>query len=398
MSASNLLVLKTAVNTRAPLSERMPPVQSHDNIVPSLFSLHRTISTTCDEAYNSIPANTDASAGNHYLAEMRRRRQELLNSTMQGNSSPCKSGIASPSERVAPSPKSEGQENGVCDVTQESVVCTGAGAPALVSTRHMPGEWITEKQASNMVRHPSPMRDFYSTARKVERADDDRRGGLVGNTQRTVDIMRKRANEPILCPKPDIFPVFPTLHHEVDTDEKGRPARSCLDIVDCQQLTSVSEHGFGYASGPIDRLASQGDLPRQLAVQQRVITNMGTLNPLFAGTAKAQKYAIPNYTGHVPAHPRNVAAMLGNDDCPLRKWSKSYLTLAVHGSGANDIKYHRNPLVRNRSGVRAPQPKIPKPKTEEQIRMTMEGTMLLVPHTMVTPAEKLMNIHVKRQR
>lgn len=381
-----MITLKTAVNTRAPLRERAVPLDRDKRLVPSQSSLHHGIYTTFDEAYGSAPARTDPSQGNHYLT--------LLRSVRCGAN---KTNEATADTKTTVDDKACGGEmkpRGHLEGTMKSSVASLFDG---VATRHSPSEWITEQQASSQSVRPVAQRDFYSTARRVERIDDDMRSGLVGNTQRTVDIMRKRATSPTLCPNPDVFPVFPAQRRLLDTDADGRCARSCLDIVDCQRLAPPSENHLGFEYAPLERLAPKLPVSPAVAVQQRLITDMSSSMPLFAGTAKVQKYAIPRYAGHVPSFPRNVDALHGNDTCPLRKWSKSYVTLATVGCGTDAGRRNKNPLVRNRSGTKAPETKPMKPKTSEVIKMTVEGSMLQTTLTQLTDAEQTLNTRVDKK-
>ncbi|EKF27876.1 hypothetical protein MOQ_008389 [Trypanosoma cruzi marinkellei] len=384
------ITLKTAVNTRAPLSDRVSWRRQVNEAVSSKTALHRGIQTTYDAAYSSVPARTDPSAGNRFLS--------LLRSQVG----------------AAGSGESAHLENGTVPVAEEQLQCERkqpeASQPSSPSrpkedlresrslrcfepvlTRHMPSEWETEQQASSRNVLPFMSHGFYSTARKIEREDDDRRSGLVGNTQRTVDIMRKRANNPLLCPAANNYHNFRPVRPPCVTDESGRPANYCLDIVDCTHRVPTTEEQLGFDMDPIARLPNAENLSQALDVQRRVITHMGTSHPLFLGTAKVMETALPKYTGHAPTHPRNIAAIHGNDTDPLRLWSKSFMTLAEHGGGVDARTNCKNPLVRKRGGIRAPQSKELPPKSEKGIRSTVEGSMLQATLKDTLPAEHAIN-------
>ncbi|RNF20916.1 uncharacterized protein Tco025E_03621 [Trypanosoma conorhini] len=376
----NAVTLKTAVNTRAPLSERVARKQQQrrsEESVSAGSALHRGIHTTYDAAYSSVRARTDPSEGNYYLTLLR----------SQGAASAAAAAAAakgtSPTPKKSPPPPSA--------PTEEVRGGGNSRFVAPVTTIHPPSAWETEQQASSREVRPVAPRDFYSTARKLERADDDQRSGLVGNTQRTVDIMRKRANNPVLCPAAATYRTFRPVRPRCDTDESGRPARYCLDIVDCTQLAPPTEEQLGFDAGPLARLPDAATLSQALPVQQRVITRMGTSNPLFVGTAKAMETAIPNYTGYAPTHPRNIAALRGNDTDPLRVWSKSFMTLAEHGGGVDSRTNCTNPLVRRRGGARARPTKELPPKSDKSISSTVEGSMLRATLHDTLPEERAIN-------
>lgn len=373
------VTLKTAVNTRAPLSERVPRSKRNqaENIVSATTALHHGIHTTYDAAFGSVPARTDPSHGNVYLASLRSR--QLRSATTDKTGSPC--GVDTRLGSLSMSRHEKSPSWGLKKVLESESVLT----------RHLPSEWTTEAQASSRAVLPAAPRDFYSTVRKIEREDDDQRGGLVGNTQRTVNIMRKRANDPQLCPALNVFRTFRPVRPPCETDASGHPARYCLDIVDCTQLAPPTEAQLGFDAGPIARLPDAAVLPQSLDVQERVITRMGTSKPLFGGTAKVKESALPLYGGHVPSHPKNIALQRGNDTDPRRIWSKSFMTLAEHGGGTDASTICKNPLVRSRKGTHARQQKELPPKSVKAICTTVEGSMLRATLTDTLPEERAMN-------
>ncbi|ESS64603.1 hypothetical protein TCDM_07290 [Trypanosoma cruzi Dm28c] len=384
------ITLKTAVNTRAPLSDRVSWRRQVNEVVSAKSALHRGIHTTYDAAYNFVPARTDPSDGNRFLSLLRSR----VGAAGSGKSAHLESGTAPvveehlQCERKQPAASQHSLPSQPEEELRES---SNLRFFEPVLTRHMPSEWETEQQASSRNVLPVVSHGFYSTARKIEHEDDDRRSGLVGNTQRTVDIMRKRASNPLLCPAANNYHSFRPVRPPCVTDESGRPASYCLDIVDCTQLAPTTEEQLGFDMGPIARLPNAATLSQALDVQQRVITHMGTSHPLFVGTAKVMETAVPNYTGHAPCHPRNIAAIRGNDTDPLRLWSKSFMTLAEHGGGVDAGNNCKNPLVRKRDGIRAPQSKELPPKSEKGIRSTVEGSMLQATLKDTLPAEHAIN-------
>nr|CCC90722.1 conserved hypothetical protein [Trypanosoma congolense IL3000] len=381
-----MIALKSAVNTRCALSERVPSPSRMEKLIPSLSSLHHGVYTTFDHAYGSAPVKSDPSRNNRYLTLVRLSHQQ-------------KQQDAGGLETITSVDDNKAVDNGARGCNDESTqsqpnLNTSMKKSNLsdgVVVRHNPCEWLTEKQASSALVQPMAVRDFYSTARKIERIDDDKRSGLVGNTQRTVDIMRKRAANPALCPPPDVFTVFPQQRRLLEIDSRGQYASNCLDIVDCQRPLPLSEQNMSYEKDPLERLAPCLPVSGSPNTQRRLLTRMSTSMPLFAGTAKAQKYTIPNYAGHVPSSERNISALHGNDSCVLRKWSKSYLTLATHGSGVDTACNGKNPLLRTRRGNKAPEAKVLKPKSAEVINMTVEGAMLQATLVQSTGSESLLN-------
>ncbi|KEG05377.1 hypothetical protein DQ04_22731000, partial [Trypanosoma grayi] len=187
------VALKTAVNTRAPLSERLPQPKRTDTIVPATSALHRSICTTYDAAYGSVPACTDPSDGNYYLTLLRSQRLAATGAGATAAEAPEGAAVPTAGDSVVGGTQRQLQQE------QHQFHLKRSKLMEAVSTRHLPHDWVTEQQASSCEVRPVAQCDFHSTARKIEREDDDRRGGLVGNTQRTVDIMRKRAHNPQLC-------------------------------------------------------------------------------------------------------------------------------------------------------------------------------------------------------
>ncbi|RNF10476.1 hypothetical protein TraAM80_01522 [Trypanosoma rangeli] len=381
------VTLKTAVNTRAPLCERVAwkQQQRSDEFVSAISALHRGIHTTYDAAYATVRARTDPSDDNRYLTLLRSRRATEAASSARG-------GGAGSTKELSHREQKESQAPLPSPPPTEAL--HGARRTRFVEpvfTRHMPSAWETEQQVSTRELLPVVSHNFYSTARKLEREDDDHRSGLVGNTQRNVDIMRKRANNPVLCPAANTYRTFRPVRPRCDTDENGRPARYCLDIVDCTQLAPPTEAQLGFDAGPITRLPGAATVSQTLPVQQRVITRMGTSHPLFIGTAKVLETAVPGYAGYVPSHPQNIASVRGNDTDPLRIWSNSFMTLAEHGGGIDARTSCKNPLVRRRGGTRARQAKELPPKSEKSISSTVEGSMLRATLHDTLPEECVMN-------
>ncbi|ESL09431.1 hypothetical protein TRSC58_02846 [Trypanosoma rangeli SC58] len=387
-SDPHAVTLKTAINTRAPLSERVARKQQQsDKFVSAISALHRGIHTTYDAAYATVRARTDPSDDNYYLTLLRSQRATAAASSAGGEGTGSTKELSHREQKQsqAPLPSLPHPPTEDLDGTRRSRFVEP------VFTRHMPSAWETEQQVSTRELLPVVSRNFYSTARKLEREDDDHRSGLVGNTQRTVDIMRKRANNPVLCPATNTYRTFCPVRPRCDTDENGRPARYCLDIVDCTQLAPPTEEQLGFDAGPITRLPGAATLSQTLPVQQRVITRMGTSHPLFIGTAKVMETAVPGYTGSVPSHPQNIAAVRGNDTDPLRIWSNSFMTLAEHGGGVDARTSCKNPLARKRGGTRARPAKELLPKSEKSISSTVEGSMLRATLHDTLPEERVMN-------
>lgn len=322
---------KTAVNTRASLASRLPKKTA--NVPHAGTSLHQKAETTYDATYTAAPADVETRA----------------------------TGLRAADAGGAPSSQSFAEE----EATQQR---------GYRAQYHPSSEWQSAAHAATRNVKPEQQLDFYSTARKVEQMDDDRRGGLVGSTQRSLEIRTKRAEDAALRPAAATFTqsqrrTTPSAVAEERHGAKG----NYLDLVECTHLKPRTEEQIGFSDAPLERLP--GDtLSQELAVQSKVISEMGTSRDFFRGSPKYLHDTPVGYAGHVPMAERNVSAIHHGDDAQ-RLFAKSHMTLAEHGGGAGLPTSGTRVVTSRRRGNTTQVQKALPPKSAEAINQTAEGRM-----------------------
>jgi len=113
----------------------------------------------------------------------------------------------------------------------------------------------------------------------------------------------------------------------------------------------------------------------------------------FRGYPKFVNQKPVSYAGHIPMHPRNLAAMTRemNIEDVRRSYSNSIMTLATHGGGVSSSVASRSLQARMRQGKNAPPNNVLNPRNDKTIRLMMEGDMLQTTLYDVTEKEKAMN-------
>ncbi|GET91749.1 hypothetical protein, conserved [Leishmania tarentolae] len=323
------VLCKTAVNTRASLASRLP--KKREEVPTASASLHRKIETTYDTAYVSHPARCFT--------------------------------------------KVHGADGATeCHLAADGTALA-SGEQTYTLHRHPTSAWeSTSHAATRNVQAQCPL-DFYASARKIEREDDDQRGGLVGRMQRSLDIRTKRAEDARLRPPtPTYNPIDPRSIPSAMSEEKFGARSNYLDIVECTQLKPETEEQIGYDSAPLSRLPC-GTLSQDLKVQSKVITQMGTSNELFCGTPKYLADTSVTYMGYVPIAKHNVPCINHGNDI-RRLFAKSTMTMSEHGGGVDIAVIGSSLVTRHRGGKNARAPRALEPKTPDVINQTVEGRML----------------------
>ncbi|CAJ1011552.1 hypothetical protein Q4I28_006865 [Leishmania naiffi] len=336
---------KTAVNRRSSLASRLP--KKRDEAPSTCGSLHRTVETTYDAAYAARPAGVLNNADSAHAA-------------MEG-------------VRAA-------------DGTAQA----NRGQPYILH-HHPTSAWESTSHAATRNLQAEQTLDFFASARKIEREDDDRRGGLVGCTQRSLDIRTKRAEDARLRPP---APVFRSIEARATppavAQEKFGVKSNYIDLVECTHLKPETEEQIGYDDAPLMRLPGE-TLSQDLKVQSKAITQMGTSHELFRGTPKYLADTSVSYMGHVPIADRNVSCIHHGDDA-RRLFAKSTMTMAVHGRGVDIAVIGSNLVTRHRGGKNAKAPRALPPKTPDIINRTVEGRMLQQTLYGTLERERQMNI------
>eukprot|EP00744_Colponema_vietnamica_P009686 GILI01013748.1.p1 GENE.GILI01013748.1~~GILI01013748.1.p1 ORF type:complete len:322 (-),score=26.35 GILI01013748.1:74-1006(-) len=203
--------------------------------------------------------------------------------------------------------------------TQNSYIRTGEDVPKRVHeprldmghTAVFDAKSTTQKSAHSGVSATDP--SFYSRARVEERKDDEVRHGLdtiptrsgAGRMQRTVDIMRKRENEPSLAP--------PTQSYETieRRQQNGVPPPTKLETVRFTYAMPKSTQQLDYRT-PVGQIP-QG-LSQAYATQRRAITESASSKDLFYSTTKATETVLPGYMAHIPSDEGTAAKLHGDSD------------------------------------------------------------------------------------
>lgn len=352
----SLVSQKTAVNARASLASRLPK-RREEAPAPS-YALHRTVETTYDDAYTAPPAHASSPA--------------------RGGQAAAQGGRNADGARVAA--KADGSGRG-----------QGVGGQTYVLDHHPSSAWeSTSHAAAENIQVVRP-HDFYASARKIEREDDDRRGGLVGRLQRTLDIRTKRAEDASLRPpSPTYEPMEVRQMPPALAQERYGATSNYLDLVECTQLKPNTEEQISYDVAPLARLPDKS-LSQELRVQSKAITHMSTSNELFRGTPKYLPDTAVSYVGHVPMAPCNVARINHGEDA-RRRFAKATMTMAEHGSGVDVAVIGANLAARHRGGKKARAPPPLQPKTAECINQTVEGRMLRQTFKGTLERERSMNL------
>ncbi|KAK7197280.1 hypothetical protein NESM_000674500 [Novymonas esmeraldas] len=356
---------KTAVNTRASLSTRLPRIREGPPVASA--SLHRKIETTYDAAFVVHPRTAFATAAAVHTGAGSSRTAPSITSTAAVAAAAAMGGTAADGTLQA----LEGQSYALL--------------------HHPTSAWeSTTHAAARNVQAERPT-DFYASARKIERDDDDRRGGLVGRVQRTLDIRTKRAEDANLRPPtPTYRRVERRVMQPALAQERFGVASNYLDLVECTQLKPDTEEQIGYDDAPLTRLP-EGRLSQDLSVQSKIITKMGTSNELFRGTPKYLEGTAVSYAGHVPMAERNASCIHHGNDA-RRLFAKSTMTMAEHGGGVDVAVVGTNLVARHRGGKNAKAPPALQPKSADTLNKTVEGRLLRQTFFGTLERERQMNL------
>lgn len=399
MNPSGDITLKTLVNTRASLASRVPKKKKEEPSAFSQISLHHSKETTYDIDYTPKELEEKniqmmVSSGAYRDGRFGNGRNSGLGGRNSGTSAGGLGG-------------SNGDGNG--RGSRGSNASNGAGGnggggagadnfPVEENFYYSPYKTVShpsslwESEAHAATRHVQPVQqlDFYSNVRKIEAKDDEERGGLVGSIQRSMEVAAKRATDPQMrMADPHYVMAHPCEFPVVAAHERQILKKNYLDLVECEHLDPDTEQQIGYNAQPETRLPGL-DLSQEHSVQSKAITRMGTSEELFRGFPKYTNDKPVTYAGHIPYHPRNLAAMHGDPDC-RREYAKSIMTLATHGGGVDSSVTAKSIRARMRRGKNAPALQMLKPKTDNTIRETTEGNMLQQPFHNTTERERQMN-------
>lgn len=178
---------------------------------------------------------------------------------------------------------------------------------------------------------------FFSRVRAEERRDDEARHGLdsvpsrsgAGRMQRTVDIMRRRENDPTFAPSRESY-------EAVDRrTPNGIPPPTRLESVRFTYAMPRSSHQMDYK-------APEGQVPAALSplfgTQRRVITECATSRDLFYATTKARAAVLPGYMSHVPGDEGTLSMMQGEHDVLRRYAQAGHMAAAKPGSIAAPVR------------------------------------------------------------
>lgn len=381
MNPSGDITLKTLVNTRASLASRVPKQKKEEPNAFSQISLHHSKETTYDIDYT--PKEVDATNIQMMVSSGAYRDGRFGNGSRN-------SGTDAGNGRGSLGSNSKNGADG-----------TGVGADYKAedsyyyspykTVSHPSLLWESEAHAATRNVQPVQQLDFYSNVRKIEAKDDEERGGLVGSIQRSMEVAAKRATDPQMkMPEPHYVRAHPCEFPVVAAHERQILKKNYLDLVECEHLDPDTEQQIGYNAQPETRLPGL-DLSQEHSVQSKAITRMGTSEELFRGYPKYTNDKLVTYAGHIPYHPRNLAAMHGDPDC-RREYAKSTMTLATHGGGVDSSVTAKSIRARMRRGKNAPALQMLKPKTDNTIRETTEGNMLQQPFRDTTDRERQINV------
>eukprot|EP00758_Cryptobia_borreli_P002290 Tbor_TRINITY_DN2920_c0_g1::TRINITY_DN2920_c0_g1_i1::g.1201::m.1201 len=267
------LSLKTGVNTRTPLSERLEPIQSKPVDVFKSYSYKKGMDSS---------TYSQASVGSYVQSATdipKREKEPGLGVTMDL------------SERTKYSVKTAGLNSTYgaveigCDPT------------------------------------------FFSRIRRIEREDDAIRHGLetirtrsgASQMQRTVDIMRKRETHPDFNPPKE---KFSTIQRR---SLNGVPHATALEKVRFTYEMPNSSHQNDFR-------IPMGYLPLELDqcnnVQRRIISETASGKAMFTGTPKSRADVLPGYMAHVPSNISNFRQIQGDADV-LRAYSRSGISIGA---------------------------------------------------------------------
>lgn len=389
------------VNTRASLESRLPrkkvvPQVDYDG--PSL-ALHHTKESTYDVDYvpYSLSSVTGLKASQENLNEKSNHRSgsKALSSSRNDNSgaendkSAGEVGQQKDDGNVGSSIVGGGGVDGNSSSLKPPFAYAGAHKVRVEPS----SQWESEAHAATRGVLPEQSLDFFSTVRKIEARDDELRGARVGSVQRSVEIETKRATDPIMRrPEPKYSVLQPSAFPIIAAHERQIVKKNYLDLVECQHLDPDTEQQIGYDRAPTERLPGL-DLSQDHPTQSKAITRMATSEELFRGYPKFVNQKPVSYAGHIPMHPRNLAAMTRerNEEDLRRSYSNSIMTLATHGGGVYSSVASRSLQARMRQGKNAPPNNVLKPRNDETIRRMVEGDMLQTTLYNATEEEKAMN-------
>jgi hypothetical protein len=217
----------------------------------------------------------------------------------------------------------------------EYVAPADADAPAITMASHRSAAHsMSEAYATN------PNAGLMSRVRQIEAVDDAARAAQVkGNARadektnlRTAAIVHKRETDPRLAPAKELY----------STGPRTRPnavRQNASDSVRFTYMQQPSSYEVEYKA-PYDThegahlVHDSVRLPRPLRYERAIVEVAGG-SDLMPGTSKVMPHIVSHgYTGHVPAHPRNVARINGPGHEVLREHSRCALSSVTRSPSA----------------------------------------------------------------
>lgn len=421
------LTFKTSLNSRAPLSERLPrskkaSVAGGGSGAPcAARETTRLVRTTYQRDYQPEPAHTSTHAADAVVTAAAHDTASWGSPNAVGD--PSASQHQSSTACHAPRYEDEPNSNEVdasgthSHALASGVACNHAAgnAPAGVDDAqgrqgHAPGPvrskvseptiashpssaWESQYHAQNAHLEPNRVRNFYSTALKVERVYDSIHGTVVGGNQRSVAILAKRADDPLLRPPtPAYTTVEPTPLSLPGERDKQRLLVNELDRVECTQLLPKAEYKVDFGEAPVSRLP-EVHISQEVPVQSKAITKMSTSYDMLRGSPAHTEYRPPGYAGHIPREPRNEQYVANKSEIDARRrYAKSVMTLAEHGDGTDSSVVGNNIKAKNRVGANSRGQRKLNPKKDADVNKTVEGNMLYDALYSTQPQERKMNV------
>lgn len=291
---------KSRLNTRMPLSDRITPIQGSGarSLLAAVSSPTHSATSEGAEGTFSLPRrnNTDTTYTSAMISTVRSAADVPPRAGARGALGGCDTASAASAAPFSP-------------LSTQKATYTG-GAPL---------DAVAEATS------------FYSRVRRLERIDAQQQLAATGRgSQRVVDVGVRRETDPAFHPPPTVHRSHSSQSSSSSqcsspAKRQGNAAETTASDVRCTILVRPSTQQLEYRP-PAHRIPA--DLPPFFATQRRAVTNAASGIDLLQGTAKASADVAPGFMGHVPAHPRNVARLLGDGGETLRPYSKCSINLA----------------------------------------------------------------------
>ncbi|CCW66123.1 unnamed protein product [Phytomonas sp. Hart1] len=349
--------LKTSINTRLPLSLRLPRTSNSQAEQHTGFSsIHQTNESIYDVDYSLIPLN------------LKPEKNTEVNS-------PTDSGFVR-----------EGKSSDEIILESEEDVVPSQLPYKVVSSPS--SRWESEAHSAARSIEPGRQTDFYSIVRKIERKHDDARVYGPNVTQRAEQIRMTRSQDPSLGPSAPEYVQLASTQVRSEIPQK-RLLKNYLDIVECSHLNPRTEYQVGFDVLPKSRLPSL-DFSQPFQSSNEIRTKMkGSLN-LFNDTPNCIQRGIVGHTRHISNTGQNFCTM-HNDKDPRAAFAKAYMTLAVAGGGVDSSVNRQGAALFRRRGRHSRGSVALKPRSDENICRTVEGSMLQQTIHRSLDSERMMN-------